>query len=566
MSKPPKRPRTASTGPRLLLREAGIGAWLAILLTMGYGFVQALAVVGVGLGAEMLQAGPVPWTAGVLFAAVIGLLLAIAPLAQLTGQRLVERIATNAAERVGAAIADSELATIEALGGLRVADSIARHTATVRRGAHGALGVVMAAAQLMGLLGALILFNPVTMAMLAGVAVAGFLLQDRVRVRADAISRRAAAVDARTSLLARHLTNGFRELLGSRRRVEDLVAGHLIPAATDLTQQRGLARANALRAGIATWVALTLVFVAAFIAPSLGLTAGVALAVFVASHTYDGLQAIVTYLPLTAEAGHALARLDELTIALRPSAPRAASLRPPPRHFDRIAFHGVCFAYPGAEGTTLGPLYLELRQGEVVFITGGNGSGKSTWMKVLTGLYRPTAGLILIDGAAWHIDDQRGLFSTVFTDFHVFDTIPDAPAFDRARAEALLETLHLSAHVRVTETGFAATRLSSGRRKRLALAQALLEDRPILVLDEWTADQDPDFRSEFFDTLIPDLKRQGKTIVAVTHDERFFDRCDRLLRLADGRIDADIPGRLSGGVDRSRSASAEPHPDQGALA
>jgi putative ATP-binding cassette transporter len=96
----------------------------------------------------------------------------------------------------------------------------------------------------------------------------------------------------------------------------------------------------------------------------------------------------------------------------------------------------------------------------------------------------------------------------------------------------------------LTETGFASGRLSAARRKRLALVQAILEDRPILVLDEWTADQDPDFRIEFFERLIPELKAQGQTIIAVTHDERFFDCCDRLLHLADGRIDSDsVPRR-----------------------
>ena len=294
-----------------------------------------------------------------------------------------------------------------------------------------------------------------------------------------------------------------------------------------------------MRAGIATGVALALVFVAAFVAPALGLAAGVALAVFVASHTYEGLQSVVTYLPMIAEAGHALGRLDDLSVSLRPNVAPTTVIRPPPRAFDRIAFRDVSYAYAGATSPTLGPLTLDLRKGEVVFITGGNGSGKSTLMKLLTGLYRPTDGLVLIDGAAWHIEDQRGLFSTVFTDFHLFDMIPDTPRFDRAWAEELLATLHLTDHVRLTDTGFAAGRLSAGRRKRLALAQAVLEDRPILVLDEWTADQDPDFRIEFFDRLIPELKAQGLTIVAVTHDERFFDRCDRLLHLADGRIDSD---------------------------
>lgn len=532
--------KRSPAGARLLLREAGIGATFAVLVTAASGLCQAFAVIGIGLGAQMLEAGPIAWSAGALFGGTLAVSIVLSWQTQVVGQRLVERIASEAAERAGAAIAESELATIERLGALNVVDTITRNAATVRRGAHAALGIVFAFAQLAGLLGALVLFSPATMLMLAGVAVAGFLLQDRVRIRSEAVARRAAAADDRVALLARHLASGFREVAGSRRREADLVGRHLIPAATDLAPQRSLARITATRAGIATAVALALVFVAAFVAPALGLTAGVALAVFAASHTYDGLQSIVTYLPLIAEAGHALNRLEALTASLRPSAPAATVTRAPPKDFQTIALRGVAFSYPGAPVPTLGPMDLDLRRNEVVFITGGNGSGKSTLMKVLTGLYRPTAGLMLIDGAAWHIEDQRGLFATVFTDYHLFDTIPSAPAFDRDRTARLLDVLQLSAHVRITDTGFSAARLSAGRRKRLALAQALMEDRPVLVLDEWTADQDPDFRAQFFDSLIPALKQEGLTIVAVTHDERFFDRCDRLLRLADGRIDADI--------------------------
>jgi putative ATP-binding cassette transporter len=529
--------RPSTSAATLLLRQAGPGASLAILLTIAAGFSQALAVVGIGLGAQMLQKGPIAWSVGALFAATLVTLVTIAAIAQLVGQRVVERIATSATERAGAAIAGSELPVIESLGSLNVVDTVTRHAATVRRGAHAALGIVFAAAQLTGLLGALVLYNAGTMLMLAAVVAAGFVLQDRARAKAEAVARHAENADARVAQLARHLANGFRELLGSRKREADLVTRHLIPAATDISPQRGLARVTATRAGIATGVALALVFVAAFVAPALGLTAGIAIAVFVSSHTYDGLQAIVTYLPLIGEAGQALDRLDQLGHALRPDTTPAIADRPPPKDFQSISLRGVTFAYAGSDTPVLGPIDLDLRRGETVFVTGGNGSGKSTLMKVLTGLYRPTGGLLLIDGAAWHIEDQRGLFATVFTDFHLFDTVP--AAFDRARAESLLRMLHLTGHVRATDQGFAAARLSAGRKKRLALVHALLEDRPILVLDEWTADQDPDFRAEFFDALIPALQRQGRTVISVTHDERFFDRCDRLLRLADGRIESD---------------------------
>jgi len=79
-------------------------------------------------------------------------------------------------------------------------------------------------------------------------------------------------------------------------------------------------------------------------------------------------------------------------------------------------------------------------------------------------------------------------------------------------------------------------RLSQGQRKRLALLSALLEQRPVLVLDEWAADQDPAFRHHFYTQLVPALKAEGRTIVAISHDERYFDTADRILKVDGGRL------------------------------
>ena len=520
---------------RLLLRHAGPAIWLALPLTVAAGFSHALVAVGIGLGAEALEESALTWSAAALFGLALAGMAVVSTLSQLVGQRVLDRMAGDATARIAACIGGSELATIEALGGLGIVDSVSRNVAALRRGVHAGLGLVYSAAQLAGLLGALAIYATTTMAMLSAVIILGFRVQNRLRARFVGVAQEAEAADARVAHLARHLVGGFRELLGSQRRRDDFLANDLEPAANDLRLQRSLARTTALQAGVATAIALALVLVAAFVAPSFGLTSGIALAVFVSTHAYDALQGIVTYLPMIGTAGEAIFQLDALSAALQPR-PREPRRGRPLREFRSIVFQGVAYRYPGEDAPTLGPFDLSLRRGEIVFVTGGNGGGKSTLMKLLTGLYLPATGLVLIDGSAWHVEDQRGLFASIFTDYFLFDFAPDSSAFDRVRAEALLARLQLASHVRVTKTGFAAGPLSAGRRKRLALVQAILEERPILVLDEWTADQDAEFRAEFFDRLLPELKAQGMTIIAVTHDERFFGRCDRLLRVADGRI------------------------------
>ena len=86
---------------------------------------------------------------------------------------------------------------------------------------------------------------------------------------------------------------------------------------------------------------------------------------------------------------------------------------------------------------------------------------------------------------------------------------------------------------------FSAIDLSGGQRKRLALIVSLLEKRPILLLDEWTAEQDPEFRRKFYDELLPALMRDGATVVAITHDDRYLDEFTlpaRRLRMDEGRF------------------------------
>jgi putative ATP-binding cassette transporter len=80
------------------------------------------------------------------------------------------------------------------------------------------------------------------------------------------------------------------------------------------------------------------------------------------------------------------------------------------------------------------------------------------------------------------------------------------------------------------------TALSQGQRKRLALLTAYLEDRPFYVFDEWAADQDPTFKEVFYRQLLPGLKDAGKTVLVISHDDRYFHLADRVLRLESGKL------------------------------
>ena len=190
----------------------------------------------------------------------------------------------------------------------------------------------------------------------------------------------------------------------------------------------------------------------------------------------------------------------------------------------------------------LGPLSLEVARGEVLFIVGGNGGGKTTLAKTLTGLYEPESGRVLWNGEQVDTHNReayRQLFSTVFSDFQLFDSMlgisKDVVA---ERGPALLQKLQLTHKVTFEDGRLSSLELSQGQRKRLALLCAYLEDRPVYVFDEWAADQDPRFKEIFYRELIPEMKRAGKTVIVISHDERYFGVSDRIVYLDEGKLTA----------------------------
>jgi putative ATP-binding cassette transporter len=213
-------------------------------------------------------------------------------------------------------------------------------------------------------------------------------------------------------------------------------------------------------------------------------------------------------------------------------------------NWQTLTLQEIRYRYPETDRGdrfSVGPLDFTLGAGEIVFLIGGNGSGKTTFTRLLTGLYRPQAGAILVNGSTLTESERpayRRLFSTVFSDFHLFHRLLGPDGRDAAPEEIAywLELLELTHKVRVEDGRLQDTRLSQGQRKRLALLVAILEDRPILVLDEWAADQDPGYRRRFYTELLPLLKAQGKTVLAVTHDEHYFDVADRAIKMDEGYL------------------------------
>ncbi|MGM0562114.1 MAG: ATP-binding cassette domain-containing protein, partial [Pseudomonadota bacterium] len=208
---------------------------------------------------------------------------------------------------------------------------------------------------------------------------------------------------------------------------------------------------------------------------------------------------------------------------------------------QEIALKSVRFTYPGPTGGFgVGPLNARFKSGEITFITGGNGAGKSTIIALLTGLRPVDSGEITVDGHAVPVEklqDYRDRFATVLSGYHLFGELYGIDPIDPERVDALIRQMEVDHKVTLEGNGFSTTALSQGQRKRLALIVAQLEEKPILVLDEWAADQDPHFRAVFYEEILPSLREQGKILVCVTHDDRWFHVADRIYHVRDGQFD-----------------------------
>ncbi|MFT4924010.1 MAG: putative ATP-binding cassette transporter [Phenylobacterium sp.] len=212
-------------------------------------------------------------------------------------------------------------------------------------------------------------------------------------------------------------------------------------------------------------------------------------------------------------------------------------------NFKSLSLKAAAYQYPAQNdepGFVLGPVDFEVYAGELIFIVGGNGSGKSTLAKLLTGLYLPTSGEVRLNHqtvTADNVDDLRHCFSAIFANFFLFtDVIGTDNSVDDAKVEHYLKRLAIDHKVSVNEGRLSTTSLSQGQRKRLALLLLYMEDRQVLLLDEWAADQDPVFREVFYRQILPELKRAGKTVIAISHDDHYFDAADRLYKLDCGQI------------------------------
>lgn len=211
---------------------------------------------------------------------------------------------------------------------------------------------------------------------------------------------------------------------------------------------------------------------------------------------------------------------------------------------DAIQYSNIEYTYFDKSKKKLfhiGPISLTINRGEIVFISGGNGSGKTTLLKVLTGIYPIDAGSIICAGQEIIKEDRkefRKLFSVIWNDNYLFDGLLNKITPDKKKdVDYWLDRLNIGNKIITSKQGEQKhSVLSSGQNKRLLLVFAFLQNHEFIVLDEWAAEQSPDYKEKFYRELLPELKSKGIGVLVVSHDSNYFDIADRIFTMDNGQL------------------------------
>ena len=515
------------------------------LMASTFGLLGVLVVVSFVLDPDTGAAGGTQpdligllMFAGVAFAVIGG---------NAVGQRLSVAVVEDLLDRIRRDFTDlvrrSDYGRFESFGANRVYDTLTRNSQTLTEAAIMAIhGISAFGALVLGGFYTLLL-SPLVFGVIVGIIIVSTFFYRLTQRQTHAALADVSASQTLFYSLFRHLIDGFKEVKLNHPRGESLEHDHLAPGSGDLRDAQVTAAVQINR-GISVsylFFYLMLAAIAFILPPFVGDQKVIVQSVYVAIFMLSVVEVILKAVPVITRANFAIDELkaveDNLRDALRDEAQPVNG-----EDFKRIDIDGLQYSYydpEGARSFTMGPINMHLERGEVLFIVGGNGSGKSTLMKSLTRLYEPQAGSIRRDGFTvdeTNVADYRALFSAVFSDFHLFDRLYGMAGIDEDVVNDLLADLGIAHKTAYRDGAFTNTNLSTGQRKRLALAVALLEDRPILLLDELGADQDPEFRQRYYNEFIPRWKKEGRTLVIVSHEDQYFHVGDRTLVLTDGQV------------------------------
>ncbi len=530
---------------RLLLQNSGKDLFLAAITSFISGVSSAGVIALINYAIARISDIPpwLPW----LFIVLCLVLWLFQYISWVLITRLSQEIIYNLRLSMTQRILDCPLQHLETLGAPKLLATLTGDINAIAQASIAISLTIVNLAVLVGIFGYLCWLSPLLFLIVFTSIGVGFVLYNFLQAKGIREFEKGRQIQDNLFKHFRSVTEGIKELKLHRSRREAFIKSELKLSATQAKHYwvKGT-EAFAFAASLGTILFFVPIGLILFVLPKLNLidislVSSYALAVL---YIISPISEIARSLPQIAQANVSLDKIESLGLSLIEQVTETpqADNHQFNSHWTSLELVNLNHAYQGdteEHQFTLDSINLDFQPGEIVFIVGGNGSGKSTLVKLITGLYAPDRGKILLNNIPVTDDNRewyRQQFSVIFYDFYLFDRLI---GIDRTRQQEIqnyLQLLEIDHKVTVKDGILSTLNLSQGQRKRLALLTAYLEDRPIYIFDEWASDQDPVFKEIFYKKLLPQLKVRGKTVIAVSHDNRYFTEGDRLIKLDYGRV------------------------------
>ena len=526
--------------------------WL-VIMSIICGFINALIVVILNVAAKGFGKPELDARLFILFLLCIGLYFFCKRYISHRLSRLVQSSIFHYRHRILSALRDLKLLSYEEIGKVPILSVLSEKTEVIMQGAHRLAEGFPAFIMLICSFTYIASISNMAL-LLSVICIACSVISSQIMLKSMYITMQQAIEKDKEYLgYMQHLLDGFNELKMNRNKSDDLCdnyMGHILDESLKKNMETDISIVN-LQLYSQNYFYLLMASIV-FVLPQLTQITGNEVMAITTTILYmmGPLAVVLDMAPSLAKANVAiefLKNLDDKLYSAKESLTDEMSVFHAPLYFDQLVVQQVEFSYPRRDQEkvfAVGPFNFQINRGELIFIRGGNGSGKSTFLKLLTGLYQADSGAIVVDGHEIDnrlLNNYRNLFAIVFTDFHLFDRFYGLQHIDAKVVKDYIKLMGLENKTSYKNGRFTNTSLSTGQKKRLALIFSLIEDKSIYVFDEVAADQDPEFRQFFYEIILQKLKSMGKTVIVVTHDEKYFDRGDRLFVMNKGLLLEETP-------------------------
>jgi putative ATP-binding cassette transporter len=518
------------------------------ILTASAGIANALNLAIINTAVESISEGTPNWQNFLLFAMSLTLFVYSLRYILYQSSQLAEQAIASVRTRLADKVRKIDLQSLEEIGAADIHSRISRDTTAISQAARPlfacAQGIVMIMVTLI-YIGAV---SPLAMAacLLLIIVGGGYYLQQRSTYE-EGLQTSSETEDRLYNDLD-NLLKGFKEIRLNQRKSADVYA-EFEQAANKVRDVRGkvmlMFSDNIVFVEMFFMLLLgTMVFVMPNFSESFSqdVTKVVAAILFFFQPLGNVTMAIPMFSAVNVTVKNLVRMESELDQVLDRQPPLNSQQPQDFSDFNSIRLNGLSFGYKsksGKESFHIGPIDIELKRAEIIFLIGGNGSGKTSFMKLLTQLYRPTQGSMQVDNVTItdnNVLSYRELYSCIFTDFHLFDKLYGLQQIDPEKVRELLRLMRIDHKTDYQDHAWITTNLSTGQRKRLAMVTACMEDKPIYIFDEVAADQDPQFKKYFYETMLQELKNAGKTLIVVSHDDHYFHVGDRIWQMDYGQL------------------------------